>query len=484
MDTRLTRRSLFKTGGAALAGAMSQTFVGIPALAGYAAGPAVRRNAFSMANNDPILIGYRRAIIAMKALAPNDPCSWHYQAAIHGTDELPALTAWNTCHIDSRYFWSWHRMYLYWFERIVRKYSRMYDWALPFWDWANPTQRQLPPAFRVTTSALFDATRNAAMNDGTGSIATFLGDSVNSAYSQLSFYNAQSGVNGPHGSVHGAIGGNMCCVESAAQDPIFWLHHSAVDRQWNLWLAQGGGRSNPLTDADWRNHQFTFFDECCREVKMRGCDVLRAARQLSYKYECEPPQVEQYCPIIWNPPFFEVAVIARFKKPFRLTKTPVRIPLTAANAGTRSFPSKLLQAVRTPGKNAVLQLKGVEAERHPGASWQVFVGPAGLTPDPRSPFFVGVMGLFGGGIKSRKSGHYHPGDFAFPIGKAILGAGDASNLQVVFVPTSGVEVQGRPLPAEVRADLTVAEMSIVIDEAMPLPPRDEQEKLQRDELAE
>jgi tyrosinase len=483
MDVQLSRRRMFKSGAAAFVGAMSQAFIGIPALAAYAAGPAVRRNAFSMANNDPILVGYRKAITAMRALPANDPCSWSYQAAIHGTDATPVMTAWNTCHIDSRYFWSWHRMYLYWFERIVRKHSGMYDWALPFWDWANPLERQLPPAFRVGGGALYDASRRAQINDGTGSIDTSLGTSVVNAYTQLSFYNAQSGINGPHGSVHGAVSGNMCCVESAAQDPIFWLHHSAVDRQWNLWLSQGGGRSNPLSDADWRNHEFTFFDECCREVKMRGCDVLRTARQLSYTYECEPPQVEQYCPHIWRPPFFEVAVLARFKKPFRLTKQAVTVPLSAAAADNRSFAPKLRDAARAPGKTVVLQLKGAEAERHPGASWQVYVGPPGLTPDPRSPYFVGVMGLFGGGIKSRKSSHYHPGDFAFPISKAIFGAGDPSKLQVTFAPTSGVEVQGRPLPAEVRADLSVAEMIIVVDEAMPLPPPAEQEDLRREEQA-
>jgi len=483
MNSHFNRRSLLKAGAGVLAGSAAQMFTGIPALAAYAAGPTVRRNAFFMAANDPILVGYRQAIRAMKLLAPDDPCSWSYQAAIHGTIATPVLTAWNTCHIDSRYFWSWHRMYLYWFERIVRKHSGMYDWAIPFWDWANPSQRQLPPAFRIVGSELYDSSRNPSINDGTGAIATSLGTSVNSAFTQLAFYNAQSGINGPHGAVHGAVSGNMCCVDSAALDPIFWLHHSTVDRQWNLWLAQGGGRTDPLFDADWRNHVFTFFDECCREVKMRACDVLRAARQLSYTYECEPPQVEQYCPLIWRPPVFEIVVLARFRKPFKLSKAVVTVPLSTAAADNKSFVPKLLEFARAPGKTVVLQVKGVEADRHPGASWQVYVGPAGLTPDPRSPYFVGVLGLFGGGIKTRKD-HYHPGDFAFPISTAILGTNAPSKLQVIFVPTSGVEVQGRPLPAEVRADLTVTELSIVVDEATPMPQKDEQDKLQREERAE
>src|SRR5262245_7045334 len=108
MSTRFNRRTLLKTGTVALAGAMTQSFVGIPALAAYAAGPTVRRNAFTMANNDPILVGYRTAITKMKALPITDPCSWWYQAAIHGTTTLPAQIAWNTCHTNPSFFWAWH----------------------------------------------------------------------------------------------------------------------------------------------------------------------------------------------------------------------------------------------------------------------------------------------------------------------------------------------------------------------------------------
>ncbi len=479
MNAELNRRNLLKTGAAASLAAMSQPFVGIPALAAYAAGPAVRRNAFTMAENDPILVGYRKAITAMRALPDVNPCSWFYQAAIHGTTDPRGLTAWNTCHTNAKYFWSWHRMYLYWFERIVRKYSGMYDWAIPYWDWANPAQRQLPPAFRVPTSVLYDATRNPAMNDGTGSASTALATSVANANLLLDFYSAQTGINGPHGSIHASVVlGNMTSVSTAAQDPIFWLHHSNVDRQWNLWLAQGGGRNDPLSDADWRNTTFTFFDECCQQVTMKACEVLRAALQLSYVYQEEPAQVNQYCPLIWNPKIFDIVAIARNPKPFILSRQPVSIPLS--DAADKSLGKRLSEIARAPAQNALLQIKGIEAETQPGVSWEVYVGPPGMKPSPDSPYFVGIVALFSAGLKTRRT-HDHPAEFAFAIDKAIVAARDASNLQVMFVPASGVVVKGRAQPAEVRADVTVGEISVVVDVAGPQPPKEDQEKLRRQE---
>ena len=101
----LNRRGFLRGGVALVAAASVQFFKGIPALADYAVGPTVRRNASLMSANDPILRGYRRAIKAMRALPDVNPCSWFYQAAIHGTTDPRNLTAWNTCHTDPDFFW-------------------------------------------------------------------------------------------------------------------------------------------------------------------------------------------------------------------------------------------------------------------------------------------------------------------------------------------------------------------------------------------
>lgn len=37
----------------------------------------------------------------------------------------------------------------------------------------------------------------------------------------------------------------MGAFETAAQDPVSWLHPTNIDRLWEGWLKQGGGRANP-----------------------------------------------------------------------------------------------------------------------------------------------------------------------------------------------------------------------------------------------
>lgn len=472
MEGRINRRNLLKAGAAFSVVGASQFFTGIPALAAYAAGPTVRRNASTMAANDPILRGYRIAIKAMRALPNSNPCSWFYQAAIHGTNDPANLPSWNTCHTDPTFFWAWHRMYLYWFERIVRKQSGMYDWAVPYWDWTNSAERSLPAPFRDSGSLLYEGSRNGPANAG-DPLSSALGTSVANSMMLLDYFNTQSGINGPHGSVHGAIGGLMGSTLSAAQDPIFWAHHAQVDRIWNLWLAQGGGRSSPVGNAAWRNTTYTFFDECCQPVEMKGCDVIRAALQLSYAYEGEPPQVNQYCPRVWTAQITDLTVLMRARLALVLGDRPVRAPLFPREAGEAG--RRLAEIARSGRQNVALRIGNIEADTQPGISWEVHVGPKGFAPDSRS--FVGIFALFGAGLRDRRQ-HFHPAEFVFPLGKALRGL-DPANLEVTFVPVSGFEGRRNVEALRARGPVRIGEVAIIVDAPMEPPPRDEQERLRK-----
>src|SRR2546426_4150928 len=115
------------------------------------AGVLVRRNAYMLDPSGPELTAYRAGITQMRAWSaanPNDPRGWTYQAAIHGTSVTPLQPAWNTCPHHSYYFFTWHRAYLYYFERIVRKASGDASFALPYWNYSVVGQRQIPVPLR------------------------------------------------------------------------------------------------------------------------------------------------------------------------------------------------------------------------------------------------------------------------------------------------------------------------------------------------
>jgi tyrosinase len=461
MQSSFTRRHFLGTVSAATAAILVDPFFN-GGLA-EAAVPLVRRDVGKMAASDPALLAYRKAIAAMQALPQTNPLSWSYQAAIHGTTVSGSQVAWNTCEHGTDFFWSWHRMYLYWFERIIRKMSGEPCWALPSWDWAPGSELQLPAPFRDPASELYTANRNPAMNSGAASLNPGA-ISIAGAFSSTSFLTTNSIIQGPHGSVHVEVGGWMGSVPTAAQDPIFYLHHSNVDRQWNLWLAQGGGRTDPLTDLAWRDRQYTFFDENGNQVNMSTCQILRAAEQLNYTYECEPSQVREFCrfrPPIWE---YVTEVLARIPiPPVELTSEPVFFPIEL-----KELRRRLESIVESKTETVLLELEDVEAEKQPGVVWEVYLGlPKGAQPDSRSPNYIGSLSLFGTGIRSEAhEGHkeFKPARFLYPLNRALQSAlkANESSLAVTFVPVS-ILMEGKPSRPEVKSPVHIGKVNLLVE---------------------
>ena len=207
---------------------------------------------------------------------------------MHGTDATPGNGpdgVWNMCQHQSWFFLPWHRMYILWFERIVRDIVTAQggpaDWALPYWNWQ--TNRALPPAFREPNlpadaggglNPLFIANR-VRVNDGTPMVPAIVDSTA--AEATIPFVGGAAGAFGfgggvidapshfgagmtgqlerqPHNNVHRTISGTMGTAASPL-DPIFWLHHAQVDRLWGRWLRLGGGRSDP-SDVRWLDQRF------------------------------------------------------------------------------------------------------------------------------------------------------------------------------------------------------------------------------------
>lgn len=87
---------------------------------------AVRRSIWSLepttAFSSSVMLDYAKAVAVMQRRQPNDPTSWTYQAAIHGTKApVPPGADWNQCQHGTWFFLPWHRMYIWFFEKIVRE---------------------------------------------------------------------------------------------------------------------------------------------------------------------------------------------------------------------------------------------------------------------------------------------------------------------------------------------------------------------------
>jgi tyrosinase len=366
----------------------------------------------------------------MKSRPSSDPTSWAYQANIHGTllaqGQWPADAPFATCEHKTIFFLSWHRMYVYYFERIVRAASGNPDFALPYWNYGRSGQRSLPPPFRTpnaggSANPLFDGTRNGSVNGG----AALPGSAVTAAnaLSQVNFLGSTAFQrrleSTPHGTVHTSIGGNMGVFATAGRDPIFWLHHCNVDRLWEQWLAQGAGRVNPTGNSAWMNQPFTFVDADKTFVTLSGAEVVDTAGQLGYGYDdpqtCAPAVAMaaiRSASAEPSPEAEEPSVLATFP-----VASGVAVSSGQERADLRAEGSGLGERLKTalarfapsgmPGAAAVrviLRFEGVRTDRPLDGYFEVYLGlPPGTKPMFTSPYYVGNLDLFGADAVSRGS---------------------------------------------------------------------------------
>jgi Common central domain of tyrosinase/Polyphenol oxidase middle domain len=421
-----------------------------------------RRNVFDLDPNGPAIASLRQGIATMKSRPPSNPTSWRFQANIHGTFDTPAQPTWNRCQHGSFFFLSWHRMYLYFFERILRAASGDQNLALPYWRWT--VQRRLPIAFRQPADAsnpLFEPRRAPGMNAGTqqlplsavqtgqamsftnfssppGSGLSFGGQRVTQPVHLTRPHGSLEGS--PHDVIHGAVGGSgpaaqhwMSFPQTAARDPIFWLHHAMIDRLWKRWLDQGGGRQNPVGNSAWMDTQFTFFNENGQQVTMRGQDILDTVNQLDYRYDDDPALSGIRVPFAAAE--VEVAASAHSdggddggidrtllgesvgEDMIELGATPKTVPIEMRDEA-RDRVAALAQAKAVPvEERVVLNVEGVQFDdQHPGVFYEVYLNlPEGQQPHFQSDYYVGNIGFFGVGTHEAGGHGGHPADQSFDV---------------------------------------------------------------------
>jgi tyrosinase len=403
--------------------------------------PFIRQGIAAFSQDSAKVTAFRRGVRAMKSRSTTNPTSWWYQANMHGVVSGTTLRPqWATCNHGTWFFHPWHRMYLYWFERILRHASGSPTFALPYWNYKDSTQRRLPLIFRSPNDAsvnpLYEPNRRSSINAGTSGLASAdVDDSAAFAQNPFALTYVPYGFGGypdtaprhfgdrdgelewsPHNSVHSTIGGYMGDLNRAARDAIFWVHHANIDRLWNRWLSLG--RRNPRrTDyrgSYWLDQRFTFFNEQGVAVT-ETVEQFLATRGSEYRYDTETttaasPMVAQSSGPIGSEPMPSDVTVAQSTQPVRLGARPVAIP-TAAAAGLRTQaegPRRLFVTVA-----------GLTAKSPPGSSFDLFLNlPAGTKPNPeQEQFFVGRLSFFGRSAQERPQ-EMHGGAHGVPHGEA------------------------------------------------------------------
>lgn len=184
----------------------------------------------------------------------------------------------------------------------------------------------------------------------------------------------------PHGPVHIWCGDpsqpaseDMGNFYSAGRDPLFYAHHANVDRMWAVWKGLDARRHTDLTDPDWLDASFLFYDEAPKLVRIRVRDVLDMDR-LRYRYQDVPMPWTTARPMVTQrvKSFVTPTAVAHAADAKKAAKFP--ITLDSATSVTVKRPvSSRRSKVEKSTKEEVLVIDGIEVDRDVAAKFDVFV---------------------------------------------------------------------------------------------------------------
>ena len=443
---------------------------------------------------------------------PDDPTGFTFQANIHSTVNEsetcpmgdPTNPLWDQCQHYSDLFFAWHRMYLYYFERILRAASGDPNLALPYWNYEPPaSELTLPSPYTAPTNDCADSRPSGAapvldpashpgcnplyVPGRPGSIpasapdmsaamadTTFEGPPPDFGFGggpppgappvPCHFDEAQGALeNNPHDTIHDVVGAPyMCCPPISANDPIFYAHHTEIDHLWKVWLAKGGGRTNPTSDTNWMNTSFTFYDETGSVVTLSVKDTLDTVTQLDYRYDDDPPARREHAasapePQQDFPPTAPEQLAVSSQTGVGLSNETVRFQLNLSPE-TEAKINQLL--VDKQFEHAIVLNVEVDHAQDPtGIYYEVYVDlPTNKEPAYKSIYYAGNLGFFlpkGSGITKR-----------FNLTESIRAlmdqkAWNGNQLTITLVPRGAFGSDGQPLPLKPGVQATIEKVSLV-----------------------
>jgi hypothetical protein len=226
----------------------------------------------------------------------------------------------------------------------------------------------------------------------------------------------------------------MGSIPASALDPIFYAHHTNIDRLYDCWLQVDPSGRLP-NDPGQRDTTFSFVDADGSMVTRRVGDMLTTA-QLGYSYAsgggCPARPIAAAAAVRTASVAATERVLASASQT-RLSGAQTSVPLTVSEPGRKAFAARP-GAAPTARVDAVID--GLQYENAPGALYNVYLQGAG-----GQRVLIGVINFFGL-APARASEHADQSrrSFRFDVTDALrqlnLSAGAAPSL--VFEATTGL----------------------------------------------
>jgi hypothetical protein len=336
-----------------------------------------------------------------------------------------AKKVWDQCQHGTIYFFGWHRLFLFYFEKALQDAAGDPNLHLPYWDYTDPANLAMPAEFTTETyvnsygqtvpNPLYDARRDPGWNDGgtntldeddTDVDRKLKNDKLLDTSKVVKGY--QSQIDGaPHGSTHCAVAECkrtvMGAVAYSSNDPIFWIHHANIDRLWDCWLSIPG-HTNPDSVLD---ISFTFVNTAGELVTNSVRDAFNGSL-IDYVYQqasncqrqpaatpmltaapssaTEAKRAQSARKQLARPLVIGTALKARLTA--AVTKQRVTLDATASLDHPRQF---ALEAEPELPVATELVLSGIHFAQHPETSIKVYLE---RVDDPTKRALVGTLSFF------------------------------------------------------------------------------------------
>jgi len=378
-----------------------------------------------------------------------------------------ATKIWATCQHSNppqqANFFGWHRMYLYYFERVLRWASNDDTLRLPYWDYTDPSQLALPKEFQTQTATFYDAKRDADINNGASTLNK-VSTNVNAALKDTNYISYEGKIEeGIHGYVHCTVGptcpvAHMGDVPVAGNDPIFYMHHANIDRLWACW--QNLHTTQPGT---WQTQQFSFVDET-GTLQTQPVKNFMDSTTLGYVYD-NVNNCSRGAKVLTT-----AAQVAPAAGKMTVLNSSKNVAVnTASTSVDVSLPAPKVNDLLTQAKSGVateLVLRDITAQSDPGASSDVYIAKK---EDPKTRVLVGTITWFGA---FRHHGATGPAKktLTFDITDQLQELGRATAITVIIEATRGrvpvdaskVEGERAKAAAAFRADakLTIGSIDL------------------------